>query len=281
MPPFDPALSVKEITDQLQGRYSSLAVIKAGGQGSVFRATIGDGQEVPAGTVVALKVYYADQIEARTDREIAALKRLAIPSIVRFVGSTTAQIRGAPCLLLETSFVEGESLAAMLVRGPLAVPAIARVVHDVGIAIDAIWSERIVHRDIKPDNIMVTGTGDAVLIDLGLARHTSLTTLTNTGMTCGTLGYLSPEQAAALRQLSCKSDVFALGIVAQEALLGRHPTGRQQAPLISDGGPATGRLVPGAPEELSRFIDRMVDRHPVRRPLPVEVSEMMLGFMTP
>jgi len=263
------------------GRYSRAAELKAGGQGCVFRATIGDGQEIPAGTEVALKVYYADQIEERTDREVAALQRIRAPSLVRLIGTTRVAIRGEPCLYLETEFIEGDCLAPRLQRGPMTVPEIATVVHDVALAIEAIWADRIVHRDIKPDNIILTALGRAVLIDLGVARHTSLTSLTTVGKTWGTEGYLSPEQAQGRRALTCKSDVFALGIVAQESLLGRHPTGRRQTPLVAAGGPKTGPLIAGLPLAFTVFLDKMVSRDTALRPMPKAVANAMRQFMNP
>jgi serine/threonine-protein kinase len=281
VPPFNPPLSVSEVQAPCPGRYARVSELKAGGQGCVFRATIGDGQEVSAGTEVALKVYYADQIEERTDREIAALKRISAPSLVRLIGTARAVIRGEPCLYLETEFIAGECLAPRLQRGPLTVPQIAAVVHDIAFAIEAIWADRIVHRDIKPDNIMLTALGRGVLIDLGVARHTSLSSITTVGKTWGTEGYLSPEQAQGRRALTCKSDIFALGIVAQEALLGRHPTGRRQVPLVATGGPKTGPLVAGLPPAFTAFLDRMVSRDTALRPMPKLVASTMQQFMNP
>src|SRR5205823_12550809 len=118
---------------------------------------------------------------------------------------------------------------------------------------------------LKPYNIMLRPDGQAVLIDLGVARHIALDSLTTYGKTWGTEGYLSPEQARIVRSLTCKSDVFALGVVVQESLLGRHPTARHQQQLVA-GGPATASLQAGLPTEFIALVDRMVHRDPVRRP---------------
>lgn len=280
MPAFDPPLTPAEIQGAFPGRYLKLEALKSGGQGAVFRGTVAQGEPVPAGTQLALKIYYADQIEERTEREIAALQRISAPSLVRLVGTGRLDIRGLPCVWLETAFIEGQCLAARINGAALRITEISTIAHDVALAIEAIWGDRIVHRDIKPDNIIVTPAGRAVLIDLGVARHTALSSLTTHGKTWGTEGYLSPEQAQARRSLTCKSDIFALGVVIQEALLGRHPTNRRQA-LLASGGPATNALRSDLPSDFVSLVDRMVHREPVLRPLPRAVVDGMTAFMTP
>lgn len=113
-------------------------------------------------------------------------------------------------MFVATEFIEGEVLSAVLSRGHLPTGQVARIGREIALAIAALWVERLVHRDIKPNNIMFAHNGRAVLIDLGVARHLSLGALTTLGKTWGTDGYMSPEQANALRQLSCKSDIFSL-----------------------------------------------------------------------
>jgi len=278
VPPFDPPLVSAEIEAAFPGRYQSVHVLKTGGQGAVFRVEAGSHQEQPAGTPVALKIYYADQLEERTEREINALKQIQIESLVRFVGTGRIAIRSLPCIWLETTFIEGEPLAAVITRGPLSCSSAATMAHDVALALEQLWAHRIVHRDVKPDNIMVRPNGHAVLIDLGVARHIELDSLTTYGKTWGTEGYLSPEQARIVRSLTCKSDVFALGVVVQESLLGRHPTARHQQQLVA-GGPATASLQAGLPTEFIALVDRMVHRDPVRRPTPSEVVVSMRSFL--
>src|SRR5262249_35827038 len=144
-------------------------------------------------------------------------------------------VRGQKCMFVATEFLEGDVLSNVIKRGPLGVKSAARIAADIALAIGALWMERIVHRDIKPQNIMLKHNGRAVLIDLGVARHLSLGALTTVGKTWGTEGYMSPEQANAVRQLSCKSDLFSLGIVLQESVLGTHPTAYNQLALSGGG----------------------------------------------
>jgi eukaryotic-like serine/threonine-protein kinase len=277
---FDPPLTPAEIETAFPGRYQRIDVLKSGGQGAVFQVEIGANQDQPVGTPIALKIYYADQLEERTEREIEALKLVQVPSLVRLVATGRITIRGLPCIWLETEFIRGESLAAVVARGSLSVSQAATISHDVAIALGALWVRRIVHRDVKPDNIMLRPDGHAVLIDLGVARHIELDSLTTQGKTWGTEGYLSPEQSRAVRSLTCKSDVFALGVVVQESLLGRHPTARRQLQLAT-GGPATASMQSGLPPDFCAFVDRMVHRDPVRRPTPADVVGAMLPYLVP
>jgi eukaryotic-like serine/threonine-protein kinase len=178
-------------------------------------------------------------------------------------------------MFVATEFIEGEVVSAVVSRGCLAANQVARIGHDIALAVVALWNERLVHRDIKPNNIMLAQDGRAVLIDLGVARHLALGALTTIGKTWGTEGYMSPEQANALRQLSCKSDVFSLGIVLQESLLGTHPTGYNQLAL-SGGGIKTGALNLGAPVPFDALLDSMLALSPQNRPNPIHVADSFL-----
>jgi serine/threonine-protein kinase len=119
-----------------------------------------------------------------------------------------------------------------------------------------------------------------VLIDLGVARHTTLESLTATGGTWGTRGYMSPEQAAARKALTCKSDVFALGVMSQQALLGQHPTNGNQHHLLS-GGVSTSSITNGVSADIVNLIDTMVLRDPNRRPMPDQVKAAFLPHVRP
>jgi serine/threonine protein kinase len=252
-------------------RFTIIESVAAGGQGAVFRAQTSDDF-----SQVALKVYFEDQIEERTRREIVALESITGDTIVKLVSEGRCELRGQPCIFIATSYIAGDTLAAFIGRGPVEPGVAARIGADIALAVGLLWAKRIVHRDIKPSNIMITSAGRAVLIDLGLARHLGLSPLTSVGKTWGTEGYLSPEQAKG-SLLSCKSDVFALGIVLQESLLGRHPTSRRQLPLL-EGGPRTSGLRAGLPAGLVTVIDALVHKSPLRRPLPQEAANALLSL---
>src|SRR5882672_3509452 len=107
MSPFNPPLGADEVRTVFKDRYSDLVPIKAGGQGTVFCGTIAAGPL--AGRKVALKVYFADQLKERTTRETSALRAISSPSLVQLVGTGHIELRGTPCVWLETAFVEGNS----------------------------------------------------------------------------------------------------------------------------------------------------------------------------
>jgi serine/threonine-protein kinase len=279
MPQFTPPLSDNEVAEAFPGRFSSVRAIYAGGQGSVFRV------ERTNGSCSALKIYVPDPgagIEDRTDREVDALEHLAQSTIVTLDDHGTVIIRGDSCRFVSTTFIEGVALSARLGTRPLAVDATARIGHDIADAIDALWAppHRIVHRDIKPQNVMLADSGHAVLIDLGVARHTTLQSLTLTGSTWGTRGYMSPEQASARKALTCKSDVFSLGVMLQQCLAGRHPSsGNQQ--LLANGGMSTASITTNVPADIVRLLDSMVLRDPNRRPMPNLIKLGLKPYVRP
>ncbi len=249
-------------------RFVALRSVKTGGQGAVFRAAEGSRPDV------ALKILFTNQIEERAQREVEALQALKDRSahLVDYRGHGKCTLRGQECCWLAMTFVEGEPLGARLGKGPLDDRLVATLALQIGEAIRTLWSKRVVHRDIKPDNIMIDTSGSAVLIDLGVARHMDMSPLTTTGKTWGTEGYLSPEQVQGIRALTCRSDVFALAVVMQQCLLARHPTGGNQMSLIH-GGPSTAGLRKGVHPQLIRLIDSMIDGRVMYRPLPRGVMD--------
>jgi serine/threonine-protein kinase len=164
------------------------------------------------GTAAAVKIYYPGQLEKRIQREISALKAVACDSLVRVLWHGSVQADGKQLAVVATEFVEGMPLNRMLENRRLTHEQLGVVGFDVALAIEAIWSRRIVHRDLKPSNILIRPNGRACVIDLGLARHLDETSITESGVTWGTRGYMSPEQCRCIKALSCHSDMFSLGV---------------------------------------------------------------------
>jgi serine/threonine protein kinase len=262
-----------DIKAAVSGLFDNVEALAQGGQGAVFRAT-----RPGAADVVALKIYFGDQLDERTAREIAALKRLKGETIVRLHADGVIDVAGNRYNYIATTFIEGDVLSAVLRQRLLSTIEIAVIGRDIALAIDELWAnDRIVHRDVKPSNVMLRPDGRAVLIDLGVARHLNLSPLTTAGKTWGTEGYMAPEHARG-KTLSCKADVFALGILMQECLLQRHPTGGRQM-LLMHGGLTTIALQPQTPTELAQIIDLMLDRSPGVRPTPRRIADSLQAFI--
>ena len=248
-------------------------LLSEGGQGVVYRGAVGAD---PA----AIKVYAPGQLQTRVEREIRALRELSCPSIVRLLWSGSIPFDGQDLPVVATELVPGASLDHVLETRALTSEELGILAFDVANAIEAMWSKRIVHRDLKPPNILIRHDGRSCVIDLGVARHLGLSALTTIGATWGTLGYMSPEQTRAVQQLTCKSDLFALGVILVEASLQRHPTNRDQLRLL------TMRLDENLPAEIrdwehSTVLRELLNPRPTRRPRPDAVLEALEDHAPP
>jgi len=233
-----------EVEAALGGRYALAPISAAGGQGAVFRATR---TSTPDGTatndVVALKLHFDPRQAILVQREVAALEHLSHPNLARLVEHGYCYVTGRKTRYIAYEFIEGQSLKQRLKKGGrLLESEILPIARDISGAIAALWSQRIVHGDIKPGNIMLRDSGEAVLIDLGVLRFSedfgAPRTFKPVGSFApelarwGTPGYLSPEQAKG-ETLTCASDIFSLGIVMLESLQGWHPTNHDQTALAN------------------------------------------------
>jgi len=209
----------------LAGRYTIDREIGRGGMATILLA-----HDVKHGRAVALKLLRPElAAQLGTDRflrEIGIAARLAHPNILPLLDSGTVRLEGgveAPYYVMP--LVEGESLRDRLTHGPLPAEEAIRLVVEVADALDCAHRQGIVHRDIKPDNVLLQ-QGHAVVSDFGIARAISAATgvarLTETGMSLGTRGYMSPEQLAGL-EVDQRSDIYSLGCLVVEMLTGRPP----------------------------------------------------------
>lgn len=262
-PPIDLVNSV------LPGHIRLQSVLDVGGQGIVYRGTVN-------GSLAAVKVYSSGQVCKRIEREVEALKKFDCPQIVKLLWSGELIFNEEPRQVVATSLIPGEPLSQVIKKRPLEFNDLTVIATDVAKAIENMWSLRIVHRDLKPSNIILRPDGTACVIDLGVARHLDQGSLTALGATWGTLGYFSPEQIKGVRQLTCKSDLFALGVVLLETAMRRHPTNGDQLRLFAEG--YHNRL----PKEIESWahasiLKRMFEPQPTKRPLPAEVIRQILG----
>ena len=228
----------------LGGRYRIDALLAHGGMADVYR-----GVDSVGGTPVAIKVlrHLEPEQARRFAAEARTLERLDHPAVVRFCGSGAEA--GAPYLVME--YVDGPSLADLLKGGPMPVERVALVGMRLADALAHAHHLGIVHRDVKPGNVLVGSDGHARLADFGIARLTGDTTLTQTGWLVGTASYLAPEQLEG-RHVGPRADIYSLGLVLLEATTGER---------AYDGSPteaAMARLVrePEMPESLPAYLFR-------------------------
>ena len=270
--PFVPA----DIEAALGRRYIIDSEIAIGGQGAVFKATRASRPDgTAANDVVALKLYlYASQ-DGRVQREISAMENISHPALARLIEHGYCGVAGRPTRYVAWEFIDGESLGDRLESGPLPEFEVLPIGSDVSAAIAELWSRRFVHGDVKPSNIMLRASGGAVLIDLGAARHLEQDHTLAARQPFGTVGYLSPEQAVGAT-LSCASDIFSLGVVMLQSLLGQHPTDYDQNALAG-GIRASGRKLPVSTGLLST-LDTMLSVRTTFRPSPAALSSYFQGL---
>ncbi|HSQ62502.1 MAG TPA: serine/threonine-protein kinase, partial [Polyangiaceae bacterium] len=235
----------------------------SGGMGAVWRA-----RDRETGGTVALKVMLAHTTDrARFVREAEVLGRLRHDAIVRYVAHGVTD-DGLPYLAMQ--WLDGCDLATRLTRGPVRLSdTLAMAIH-VAEALGEGHARGVVHRDVKPANIFLPGERleDATLIDFGIAY---IQAITHTTGAIGTIGYMAPEQARSGSSLDARTDVFSLGCVIFECLVGRPVfTGAHAVAILAKvlvhEPPRLSELLVGVPPELDELVARMLEKEPANRP---------------
>jgi serine/threonine protein kinase len=200
--------------------YTNRVELGRGGMSTVYRATALDG------TTVALKVLAihlaADKTAlTRFQNEIRLLTGLIHPNIVRLLG---ADLRGNPPFIV-MEYVEGDTLDKLVARSGFIAPRrLAQILLDVGYALDFAHSKGVIHRDVKPSNILIRKSNErALLTDFGVAKSNEVTAFTATHARVGSVYYMSPEQVEGRLEITRASDIYSLGVTAYLALTGKHP----------------------------------------------------------
>jgi serine/threonine protein kinase len=263
-----------EIGHLVEGRYRIERLLGTGGMGAVYLA-----REEPDGRDVAIKVLTADPSgddhrRRRFMREAWAVSQLSHPCIVR-VYASGEEPDGRAWMAME--YVAGEDFGLILDRGRLPVREAIGVLAPVARALGAAHRAGFVHRDVKPENILVRGDGTPVLVDFGITRsiqqlsynQQTLEQLTSTGMLVGTPEYMSPEQIRGV-ELDGRSDQFSLAVVCFEALTGKRPFVGDSpmaivAAVLTDPAPDVRELAPDVPSELAHGIARALSKKPAER----------------
>lgn len=243
--------------------------IGRGGMAVVYSAT-----DVRLQRPVALKVLppefaFREDIRERFVREAQTAARLNHPHIVQIFA--VHDVSGVVCFSM--ALIRGESLAARIHREP-AMPAaeVARILEQVADALAYAHASGVVHRDIKPDNVLFDrDTGRMMLTDFGIARAVDGgSRLTQTGIAVGTPAFMSPEQALGDREIDGRSDIYSVGILGYLMLAGRLPFDSASTPTlllkhVNEPPPALASLRAGIPTTLSSIVERCLAKRPDER----------------
>lgn len=253
----------------LEGRYRVDAVIATGGMSTVYR-----GLDTRLDRPVALKVmdsrYSSDsQFLTRFQREAKAVARLKDDGLVAVYdqggGSPGTE---PPFLVME--LVDGGTLRELLrERGPMPPHAVAAVLTPICSGLAVAHAAGLVHRDVKPENVLISDAGEVKIADFGLVRAVAEAGITSTSVILGTAAYLSPEQVGT-GDSDPRSDVYAVGILAYELLTGRTPFTGDTALSVAyqrmdNDVPPPSSAIAGVPAQFDDLIRRATDRDPAAR----------------
>src|SRR5246500_1434107 len=250
----------------LDGRYLVQAKIASGGTSTVYR-----GLDTRLDRPVALKVMdsrYAgdDEFLTRFQREARTVARLKNPGLVA-VYDQGLDARH-PFLVME--LIEGGTLRELLIeRGPMPPHAVAAVLRPVLGGLGAAHRAGLVHRDVKPENVLISDDGDVKIADFGLVRAVAAAGITSTSVILGTAAYLSPEQVRD-GNAGPRSDVYSVGILTYELLTGRTPFRGDWALSIAyqrfgADVPPAGAAIDGRPTQFDELVGRATARAPADR----------------
>ncbi|WP_322871393.1 serine/threonine-protein kinase [Streptomyces goshikiensis] len=266
----------------VDGRFELISPLGAGGMGTVWRARdIALHRDValkevrpPDPATAAAQPGLATQLRERAIREARALARLAHPNVVTIhhIVEPAEGVDGHPWIVME--LVKGGSLHDRLEAGPMPVADVLRLGLDVLSALRAAHAEGVLHRDVKPANVLLRPDGSAVLTDFGIAALHGSTALTSTGVLIGSPEYIAPERVRGEEGLA-SSDLWSLGMLLYVAAEGVHPMRRASSlatvvAVLDDPIPVPVRSGPLGP-----VLERLLVRDPAARP-DAEQLELLL-----
>ena len=249
----------------LAGRYELLEALGRGGMGAVYKA-----RDIELDRLVAVKVIRPELADdprtlERFKQELILARQITHKNVIRIFDLGTED--GTKFITME--FVEGRDLSHLLTERQFQPLEAAHIVRQVSRALEAAHTEGVIHRDLKPQNIMVDNLGRVLVMDFGLARSVEMSGLTQTGTVLGTPAYMSPEQAKG-GVLDERSDLFSAGIIFYELLTGQVPF---QADTVwgtllkrTEGPPPPPTsIVRDLPAALSDIVLKCLKIHPAER----------------
>jgi len=250
----------------LAGRYEILQLIGRGGMGAVYKA-----HDTELDRIIALKLIRPElatnpDVLRRFKQELILARQVTHKNVIRIFD--LGQSDGIKFITMD--FVEGQDLRSLLLeKGKLAPEQVARIMLQICRALEAAHAEGVIHRDLKPQNIMLDASGRVYVMDFGIARSACFSGMTQTGALIGTPEYMSPEQGRG-EKLTERSDIFSLGIIFYELLTGKSPyhsdtpfatlwkrmTQKAPPPVVAD---------PALPQALSDIVAKALEIEPKNR----------------
>ena len=270
------------------GQYRLVEKLGQGAMGAVFKAFHSKLKRTVAVKLLPEHGQRSPAAVIRFHREMEAVGRLDHPNIVR--AHDAGEADGQFFLVME--LVEGVNLASLVQsRGPLAIADACDIVRQAAVGLQHAHEHGLVHRDVKPSNLMLTATGVVKVLDLGLARlqaeACSDGEATASGQILGSADYMAPEQGSNSREVDARADVYALGCTLYFFLAGRPPFGDQRhntfvKKVMAHAGediPPLNAIRPDVPAPLMAVLNKMLAKSPASRfPTAAEVAESLTPF---
>jgi serine/threonine-protein kinase len=258
------------VSRAVEPAYDIQSELGRGGSGIVYRAVDRRLKRAVAIKVLPPDLAFRADTRDRFMREAETAARLSHPNIVPIYSVDESE--GLAWFAM--AIVEGDSLGDRVrSKGAMSFAEVRRMLREVADALAFAHERGVIHRDIKPDNILIDGeTGRAMVTDFGIARATTegQTRLTATGTAIGTPAYMSPEQCAGDKQLDGRSDLYSLGAVAYYAITGQPVFDGPSTPVImmkhvTERPEPLSRYRSGVPDDLDRIVNRLLQKDPVDR----------------
>jgi eukaryotic-like serine/threonine-protein kinase len=260
------------------GSFRIESVVGSGAMGVVYKATNEKTGRIAAVKVVSTEFAQGGKIRDRFEREAEILQQFRHPNIVRFLA--VGRFRGTSYLAME--FVDGSTLEkSVLDRGSLPWLEVVELGIQICDALQYAHQHGVVHRDLKPSNLMIAADGKVKLTDFGIAKDLDATALTGTGRTLGTAAYMAPEQIRGNPAVSHKTDLYALGVVLYQLLVGKPPfEGGTPVVLmhshLNEPAPRPSARLHEIPKVLDELIVTLMAKAPADRPWDAAAVGMKL-----
>ena len=204
---------------KLGKRYEIVQLLGEGGMGAVYKAMDHEVERMVALKIIRPELAVREEILARFKQELILARKITHKNVIRIFDLGEAE--GLKFITME--FIEGKDLSSLIrEKGRLSFEECADIMSQTCTALDAAHTEGVVHRDLKPQNIMVDKHGRVIVMDFGIARTVEQGGMTNTGALIGTPDYMSPEQVMG-EKVDVRSDLFTMGIIFYQLLVGQLP----------------------------------------------------------